>query len=62
MVKKITDAGWMKEESTGYYINPRNRYKLSLDNSSLTIYFGTNESSTSAVNNVPETDYVESED
>lgn len=61
MVKKITDAGWVKDESLGYYINPKNRYRLMLNNNTLSINFGTSEVMGS-VNNTPETDYVEEGD
>jgi hypothetical protein len=60
MLKKITDAGWVKDESLGYFINPKNRYKLMLNNNTLAINFGTSEVM-GAVNNMQESETVEVE-
>ena len=60
MLKKITDAGWVKDENLGYFINPKNRYRLMLNNNTLSINFGSSEVM-GAVNNTPASDNVEVE-
>lgn len=60
MLKKITDAGWVKDESLGYFINPKNRYRLMLNNNTLSINFGSSEVM-GAINNTPASDNVEVE-
>lgn len=39
MVKKITEAGWIKDEAKNYFINSKNQNKLVLSNSQITIFY-----------------------